>query len=128
MLALDYFEDRLGLDDHLVLIEEVEALDEQLVAAALDVEHAQRGARFLVAGSRRSSARASRRRCDLVLRRVVQRLRELLFLRADHVADVRRRAISWYFSPRQGIVCSSPRSVSGSWLVTMTSVSVFFPR
>src|SRR5437764_11371391 len=49
-LPLHDFEDRLGLDDHLVLIEEVEALDEQFVAAALDVQNAEAGARVLRRG------------------------------------------------------------------------------
>src|SRR5688500_18493486 len=65
-------EDSLGLDDHLVLVEEVEALDEQLVAAALDVEDAHRGAGFR---RRRGDARHQlallRVVGDLVLRRLV---------------------------------------------------------
>src|ERR1700722_17453310 len=39
--AFDYFDDGLGLDDHQVLIKQVEALNEQLMAAAFNIQHAQ---------------------------------------------------------------------------------------
>src|SRR5438046_9909668 len=87
--ALHDLEDRLGLDDHVVLVEQVEALDEQLVAAAFDVQDAEEPAG--VAGELafgRHQLALGGVSADLVARRIVQRLRELLFLRADHVADV----------------------------------------
>ena len=39
--VLDHFDDRLGLHDHQGLVEEVEALNEQFVAAAFDVQNAE---------------------------------------------------------------------------------------
>lgn len=87
--AADDFEDGLGLDDHLVLVEEMEALNEQLVAAALDVEDAERGALLILRGDFGGHQFALAGVIgDLVLGGVVQSLSELFFLGADHVLDV----------------------------------------
>ena len=51
LCALDHFDDRLGLHDHLRFIEEVEALHQQLMAAAFDIQHAK--ARAFFGGRRR---------------------------------------------------------------------------
>ncbi len=63
---------------------------------------------------------------DLVLRRIVERLRELLFLRADHVANVAVGVFVVFLAPAGGGK-KKARSVIGSLLVTMTSVRVFLP-
>src|SRR5687768_16517744 len=76
LCRLHHFDDALGLDDHLALVEQVEALDEQLVAAALDVEHAEVPAGAVGVGRAvggHQLALAGIRR-NLVPRRVVQRL------------------------------------------------------
>jgi len=44
--ALDHFDDRLGLDYHLILIEQMEALDKQFMASAFDVKDAEASARL----------------------------------------------------------------------------------
>src|SRR5699024_8797796 len=89
LVRLRHLDDRLGLDDHLAVVEEVKALDEQLVAAALDVEHAEEpaavGGRGDLGGHQLALGGV---RHDLLAGRVVERLGELLFLRADHVLDV----------------------------------------
>ena len=59
-----HFDNRLGLDDHEVFIEEMEALHEQFVAAAFDVEHAEEAAGVageLAFGA--ASIRGERHRC-----------------------------------------------------------------
>src|SRR5439155_5795251 len=76
-LSLGHLKDRLRLNDHQVLVEQVEAVDLQLLAVALDVEHAEEPAHVPVA------LRLAAHQLppggvadDFLLGRLVQRLRE----------------------------------------------------
>src|SRR5438552_1023539 len=86
--SFDDFDNRLRLDHHLRLVEQMEALHQQLVAAALDVQDAEASADIVLC--RHLSAHQLALLCisgDFKAIGVEQRLRELFFLSADHVAD-----------------------------------------
>src|SRR5438874_10202165 len=81
--SFDHFDNRLCLDHHLAFVEQVEALHEKLMRAALDVEHAKRRARIVAGGGLGGHQLALGSVADdLMLGGIVERLTQLLFLRA----------------------------------------------